>query len=41
VGPAQLVHGSDRPVVEPVRTGRERALMVNAARVMGAVEVAA
>jgi hypothetical protein len=37
VGPAQLVYGSDRPVVEPVHTGRERALMDNAARVMAGV----
>ena len=37
VGPAQLVYGSDRPVVEPVRTGRDRTLMDNAARLMGAV----
>jgi predicted TIM-barrel fold metal-dependent hydrolase len=34
VGPAQLVYGSDRPVVEPLHTGRERALMDNADRVM-------
>jgi predicted TIM-barrel fold metal-dependent hydrolase len=38
VGAAQLVYGSDRPVVEPVRCGREHTLMVNAARVMAAVE---
>jgi hypothetical protein len=38
VGDAQLVYGSDRPVVEPVRTGRDRALMANAARVMGPVK---
>jgi hypothetical protein len=38
VGGAQLVYGSDRPVVEPVRCGRERTLMANAARVMGTVE---
>jgi hypothetical protein len=36
VGPTQLVYGSDRPVVEPARTGRDGALMQNAARVMGA-----
>jgi 6-methylsalicylate decarboxylase len=41
VGPAQLVYGSDRPVVAPVRTGRDRALMDNAARVMDAVRAAA
>jgi hypothetical protein len=39
VGPTQLVYGSDRPVVEPVRTGRDRALMANAARVLGAARV--
>jgi 6-methylsalicylate decarboxylase len=36
VGPGQLVYGSDRPVVEPVGTGRDPALMENAARVMAA-----
>jgi hypothetical protein len=41
VGPAQLVYGSDRPVVEPVHTGRERALMDNAARLMTTAEVPA
>ena len=30
VGDAQLVYGSDRPVIEPVRTGREVELMTNA-----------
>jgi hypothetical protein len=29
VGPAQLVYGSDRPVIEPVPTGREVELMSN------------
>jgi 6-methylsalicylate decarboxylase len=29
VGPAQLVYGSDRPVIEPVPTGREVELMNN------------
>ena len=38
VGDAQLVYGSDRPVVEPLRTAHDHALMVNAARVMGRVE---
>ena len=38
VGDAQLVYGSDRPVVDPVSTGRDRALMANAARVMGPTE---
>jgi 6-methylsalicylate decarboxylase len=31
VGPSQLMYGSDRPVIEPVRTGREVELMANAA----------
>jgi hypothetical protein len=31
VGPAQLVYGSDRPVVEPTPTGREHELQTNAA----------
>ena len=34
VGPRQLVYGSDRPVVEPIRNGRESELMQNAARVL-------
>jgi hypothetical protein len=41
VGPAQLVYGSDRPVVEPVHTGRDRGLMDNAARLMRTAEVPA
>src|ERR1700683_2261619 len=32
VGADQLVYGSDRPVVEPVQTGRERLLAANAAQ---------
>ena len=39
VGAGQLVYGSDRPVVEPVMTGRERALMANAARILAVIEV--
>jgi 6-methylsalicylate decarboxylase len=35
VGPDQLVYGSDRPVVEPARTGREALLQANGARLMG------
>jgi 6-methylsalicylate decarboxylase len=31
LGPDRLVHGSDRPVIEPVRSGREVELMTNAA----------
>ncbi|HEY2320750.1 MAG TPA: hypothetical protein VGH67_20755 [Solirubrobacteraceae bacterium] len=41
VGPEQLVYGSDRPVVEPLATGRERALMANAATVLSATGVPA
>jgi 6-methylsalicylate decarboxylase len=41
VGPAQLVYGSDRPVVEPVDTGREAALKRNGARLLAPVWVAA
>jgi hypothetical protein len=39
VGPSQLVYGSDRPVLEPARTGRERELMENGAQLMGLREV--
>jgi hypothetical protein len=35
VGPDQLVYGSDRPVLEPIRTGRERELMERAGRLIG------
>ena len=31
LGPDRLVYGSDRPVIEPVRSGREVELMTNAA----------
>jgi predicted TIM-barrel fold metal-dependent hydrolase len=41
LGPDRLVHGSDRPVVEPVATGRERELMANAAGVLTAEAVLA
>ncbi len=41
VAAAQMVYGSDRPVVEPVHTGRDRALMDNAARLMTTAEVPA
>ncbi|HEX3831646.1 MAG TPA: hypothetical protein VHW04_06715 [Solirubrobacteraceae bacterium] len=34
VGPAQLVYGSDRPVIEPVPTGREVELMSNSGAVL-------
>jgi predicted TIM-barrel fold metal-dependent hydrolase len=35
VGPDQLVYGSDRPVLEPIRTGRERELMERAGHLIG------
>jgi hypothetical protein len=41
VSPAQLVYGSDRPVLEPLRTVRDRTLMENGARVMRQVGAAA
>ena len=41
VGQAQMVYGSDRPVLEPIRTRRDRALMENGARVMRGVGAAA
>ena len=41
VGARQLVHGSDRPVVEPIATGREPDLMANAARLLTAGAVPA
>ena len=41
VGAAQLVYGSDRPVVEPVPTGREAWLQANAARLLAPVKSAA
>jgi predicted TIM-barrel fold metal-dependent hydrolase len=34
VGTRQLVYGSDRPVVEPTPTGRERELQANAAELL-------
>jgi hypothetical protein len=34
VGPTQLVYGSDRPVIEPVATGREVELMDNATQLL-------
>jgi predicted TIM-barrel fold metal-dependent hydrolase len=37
VGVSQLVYGSDRPVVEPVRCGREAQLAENAAQVLNAI----
>jgi hypothetical protein len=41
VGPGQLVYGSDRPVVEPVATGRERDLAANAGSLLAATGVPA
>ncbi len=41
VGPRQLVYGSDRPVVEPIATGRERELMANAADLVSSAGVRA
>jgi hypothetical protein len=41
VGPAQLVFGSDRPVVEPTPSGREAVLRANAAWLAPAAKVAA
>lgn len=38
LGPDRLVYGSDRPVIEPVRTGREMELMHNAALVLTPAE---
>jgi hypothetical protein len=38
VGPAQLVYGSDRPVIEPVPTGREVELMNNATQLLTPAE---
>ncbi len=34
VGPEQLLYGSDRPVVEPCRTGRDRLLQENAGQLL-------
>jgi 6-methylsalicylate decarboxylase len=39
VGPAQLVYGSDRPVIEPVTTGREVELMINATQLLTATRM--
>jgi 6-methylsalicylate decarboxylase len=36
VGPSRLVYGSDRPVIEPVPTGREEELMHSAAQLIDA-----
>jgi predicted TIM-barrel fold metal-dependent hydrolase len=41
VGAGQLVYGSDRPVIEPVPTGREVLLAGNAARLVAPLRLAA
>ena len=41
LGPAQLLYGSDRPVVEPVATGRDAELAENAAWLTPAAKAAA
>jgi hypothetical protein len=35
------VYGSDRPVVEPISTGRDAELMINAARLLTPAEALA
>ena len=39
VGESQLMYGSDRPVIEPQRTGRDRLLQANAARLLAGARV--
>jgi 6-methylsalicylate decarboxylase len=41
VGPGQLVYGSDRPVLEPLVTGREHELTGNAAQLVTSAEIPA
>jgi 6-methylsalicylate decarboxylase len=41
VGPGQLVYGSDRPVIEPVKTGREAELMTSAANLLASAKAIA
>jgi predicted TIM-barrel fold metal-dependent hydrolase len=41
LGPDRLVYGSDRPVIEPVRSGREVELMTNAADFLAPARAAA
>jgi hypothetical protein len=36
IGAGQLLYGSDRPVLEPVRTERDATLQRNAARLLAA-----
>ena len=40
VGPGQLVYGSDRPVIDPVPTGRESALMAAAGALLAPTAIA-
>lgn len=39
VGAAQLVYGSDRPVAEPIRSGRDAQLQENGGRLLAAAGV--
>jgi 6-methylsalicylate decarboxylase len=39
VGESQLVYGSDRPVIDPRRTGRDRLLQANGARLLAGARV--
>jgi len=41
VGASQLVHGSDRPVLEPVPSGREAILQAAAATLLAPARLAA
>ena len=41
VGPSQLVYGSDRPVIDPVVTGREVELMANGSHLLSTAAVIA
>jgi hypothetical protein len=40
VGAAQLLYGSDRPVIEPIATGREAMLQANGADLFARIAVA-
>jgi hypothetical protein len=39
VGESQLVYGSDRPVIDPQPTGRDRVLQANGGTLVAAVHV--
>jgi hypothetical protein len=41
LGPDRLVYGSDRPVIDPVPTGRETELMTNATALIASAGVLA